>query len=59
VYTPVKLQYEAEISTFLVTFELNIKQRNTRIIISPHSLKGHIPLKPPFIRNPQETKASK
>jgi len=41
---PVKALCEAEIGTFLVAFELNIEQRNTRMIISPKSLQGHIPL---------------
>jgi hypothetical protein len=56
-YTPVKVPCEAEISTFLVAFELNIEQRNTRMIISP---KGHIPLealhpKPPRDKRYQVT----
>jgi len=44
VYVPVKAPCEAEISTFLVAFELDIEQGNTRMIISPKSLQGHIPL---------------
>jgi hypothetical protein len=54
VYTPVKVPCEAEFSTFLVAFELNIEQRNTTMIIPPKSLQGHILLGAPSSVTPKD-----